>query len=418
MIALGLVTSIILARALGITEYGVYAYLMACVITLALPIQSGLPTLVVRDVARYRDAGEWSSVKGLLTWSIRTILIVSPLLIGVAAIWLMFSRSSFGGQYVGALAAAAILIPLGAILAVTGSFLMGLGRVVTGMMPDSVYRPALFLTFVVVMGTTDILPNNASVVIGLWLAATIIAIAIVTMNINRIAGATLRGATSKIDATRWRASLMPLTFLGASWVLMSQTDILILGVFYPIEEIGVYKVSVVGAMLTALGLQVLNTVSAPDYSVRFARGDKKGLASLAIRVARLATLFSAAAVLIYMFFGDAILEVVFGSEYAAAYSALVILSLGQLANCMSGSVGLILNCANLELIAARVVGAAMIFNLIFNLILIPPFGSDGAAIASGMSLALCNAVLWYLARSELGIDTSMFGIFHRSEGTA
>lgn len=92
-------------------------------------------------------------------------------------------------------------------------------------------------------------------------------------------------------------------------------------------------------------------------------------------------------------FGKPILATVFGPEYAAGALALAILCVGQLLNAGFGSVGNILNMTGHERDTVLGVAIGAISNVALNLLLIPPLGIDGAAIAIAMSLLIWNSWL-------------------------
>ena len=72
-----------------------------------------------------------------------------------------------------------------------------------------------------------------------------------------------------------------------------------------------------------------------------------------------------------------------------------------------GSVGLILNMAGLEHYTARGVAIAAFANLAFNVILIPYFGTVGAAIATSTSLVIWNIMLSWYVYKEIGIISTI-----------
>jgi len=74
---LTLTVSVLLARFLGPVEYGIYAFAFAAVTLLAIPVQMGLPLLVVRETAAGRAREDPGLVNGIWRWSARIVLIGS-----------------------------------------------------------------------------------------------------------------------------------------------------------------------------------------------------------------------------------------------------------------------------------------------------------------------------------------------------
>jgi len=79
-----------------------------------------------------------------------------------------------------------------------------------------------------------------------------------------------------------------------------------------------------------------------------------------------------------------------GQEFAIAKTTLLILLVGQVVNVMSGSVGFILQMTGKEKIYQNILLLALVCNIVLNILLIPKFGIEGAAIASTFSLLFWN----------------------------
>jgi len=196
---------------------------------------------------------------------------------------------------------------------------------------------------------------------------------------------------------------MPLTLLSGILLVNSQADIVLLGVLASPEDVGVYRVAAQAATLVIFGMHAVNLVLAPHLARACSAGDRAELQNLATWSARivLVTAVPIAAVLIAL--GGPVLSLVFGDAYMAGSGALVILCLGQLTNAAAGSVGLILNMTGFEQDTVRGVALAAVINVVLNVALIPPFGIEGAAVATAVSLVTWNVVLFWKVRGRVGI---------------
>ena len=58
--------AIVLARIMGVTDYGTYAVVIATVILLGLPAVMGVDRLLIRDIAVYAQQNAYGLVRGLL----------------------------------------------------------------------------------------------------------------------------------------------------------------------------------------------------------------------------------------------------------------------------------------------------------------------------------------------------------------
>jgi O-antigen/teichoic acid export membrane protein len=222
-----------------------------------------------------------------------------------------------------------------------------------------------------------------------------------------------KGIRARYHTRHWLGRLMPFTLLGGAGLLIMQADVLILGLFRPAEEVGIYRVAVQGAMLVTFGLQAVNAVTPPEFARSYRQGDRDRLQKLASSSALLALLFALPVGLIFIAAGGSILAWVFGSGFAAGHLPLAILTIGQMGNVAAGSVGYLLNMTGHENDTARVMVLACVLNVGLNLALIPPMGATGAAVATALSLAFWNVVLYRLARKRIAINPSAFN-FNRS----
>jgi len=64
--------------------------------------------------------------------------------------------------------------------------------------------------------------------------------------------------------------------------------------------------------------------------------------------------------------------------------------------------------------AMIVIGASALLNIILNAILIPIMGLPGAALATGVSIALWNVVLVVRVNKHLTINSTVFKCVNRS----
>ncbi|MEA5469637.1 oligosaccharide flippase family protein, partial [Spirulina sp. 06S082] len=61
---------VFLARWMGRTEYGIYEYVIAWSLLLAIPASLGLPRTVMRSISEYRIKQEWGLARGIIRGSL------------------------------------------------------------------------------------------------------------------------------------------------------------------------------------------------------------------------------------------------------------------------------------------------------------------------------------------------------------
>lgn len=402
---------IILARVLGPTEFGVYAYVLALISLLAVPMQSGLPTLVIRETARAQQRGDWGGLFGLWRWSL-FIVVGLALLVGLAVIVcaLLFSHR-IAEPRIAVFLWGLALLPLMALNSLHGAALTGLRKVVQGQLPETLLRPGILLGILLggVVWSPAFQPNALEVMVLAVLAGGLsLIIAAYMVHIKR--PGELASVYPSYRHRAWFSAMWPLALIDGLQVINSHIDILMLGLLATVGEVGVYRVVVQGAGLVVFALQIVNMTIAPQVARLHAAGETERLQQMVTRSARLTLLGALPVVLVLVVFGRSTLDLVFGLEYAAGYAALAILAIGQLINAAMGSVGLLLNMTGHERETARGVAIAVALNAPLNLALIPWLGMDGAALATAISLLVWNLLLWRAVRRHLGLNSTAFSL--------
>ena len=93
--------------------------------------------------------------------------------------------------------------------------------------------------------------------------------------------------------------------------------------------------------------------------------------------------------------------------YLPAYLPLVILSFGQLINIGAGSVGNVLNMTGYQNDTVKGQVIAAIPSLVLNILLVPKYGLNGAAVATAGSFLIWNMVLLYFVKKRTKLKTSV-----------
>ncbi|MEX0732970.1 MAG: flippase [Aquisalimonadaceae bacterium] len=408
--ALSLILAIVLARVLGPEGYGIYAFAFSVVSLLSIPMQVGLPTLLVREVARYQLYEQWSLLRGLLKYAnIVSILLAAIIVpVSVAVIWFVFRNPEDNAPrqlltFYWALA----LAPLIALGGLRGAALRGLRKVVQGQLPDMLLRPGLLLVLTLVVAlSADLTPERT---MALHALAAALAFAAGAHLLNRHLPSSVRQCSPSYERLAWLRSVIPLSLLAGMQAINGQIDIVMLGIMTTTkEEVGVYRVVVQGATLVTFGLAAANMVVAPHFARLYRAGDRENLQALVTTSSRWILALALPVGLTLIFFGQFLLMILFGREYLSGYLALSILCTGQLANAACGSVGYLLAMTGYEndALMGRVI--AISINVALNVALIPLFGIYGAATATAISLIILNVYMCFCVNSRMGIHCGAF----------
>lgn len=403
--ALSLLGAIVLARSLGAEGYGYYAFALAAVGFIAIPAQLGLPQLVLREVAASHARSEWALLEGLRRRALQ-----------IAAASTIFGAVLGGGgllllaDHIAALdpltfAIALLLLPMQIGLALTGSILCGLRRVVQGTWPRNALQPALFVLLAFLMAKS--LTSDLAVTLNVM--ATAVGLAVTMWMLARYWPREASEATPDYRTRDWMRSMWPFTLLAGISLFNQKTSIMMLGVLASAEDVGVYNVASQGAMLVSFPLVACNAVLAPNVARLYAQGDHQKLQRLITTSTLVISLAAAVAALVLLVAGRWLLAALFGEAFADAYPALSILAIGQLLNACAGSVVLFLSMTGHEKDTLKGMSVAALLNLILNALLIPSWDFVGAAVATAVSLVTWNILLGVLLYRRLGLIAGPFG---------
>lgn len=405
---LGLAQAVLLARLLGPSGYGIFAYTFALVSMLAMAAKFGLPNLLVRETARGEASDDWSAVHGIWRWSVMAACAISAILAAVAVVCLWVWSDKFTALQTATFLWGLALVPALALSNMVGAALRGLRYVVQGQLPEFVIRPIFFITVIItaLFFSAQLTASQAMMLrsvaawgalgVGIWLLLR-----------QKSARAATR-TRPRYENSAWLVSTLPLAFTMGMQVINQQAGILILGLFTPSDTIGIYRVATQGSILVAFGLQAVNMVLAPQFARLYRQGQLRQLQRLVTTGSRAVLLLALPVAVAFIGFGEPILYLVFGSAYVTASAPLAILSAGQLIGAVIGSVAFLLNMTGNEKDTARGAAAAAASNIVLNLIFIPALGMAGAALATVCSLILWKIVLARFVFRRIGIKTLAF----------
>jgi len=404
----GLATGIILARLLGTGGYGTYAYALALINLITIPTVMGLPQLVVRHTAECHARKDYSRMRGLLTRANQLILGLSVFMASVAVVVTTAIADRTGEPGLQTFWIALILLPLLGLTNLRMATLRGLRHVVMGTMPEMLIRPLVFI--LILLTAHFILPHHLSPqsAMAFQVLATSIAFMAGIFFLMHLMPRQLKNAVPVYETRSWLKSALPFMFIGTMQLINNRTDIIMLGMFRSIEEVGIYQAVVQGAGLVIFFLGAINTVMAPTISNLYYQQDIKRLQQVVTMATRTIMAGTLPIILTLVFAGNWLLAALFGTEFGSGTNALRILCLGQLVNAGTGVVALLLSMTGHEREVAKAVFIAAGINIFLNLALIPQFGMEGAATATAISLSLSNLLLAWWVYKKIGILSIAF----------
>lgn len=406
--AIGFATGILLARALGPSDYGTYSFVMAMVGFLTIPSELGIPGLAVREIAVANARKDWGMMRGFIVRAHQGIAGLSVILVALAALALVAFGDRIEPVRRQCMWLALALVPLISLGALRGAMLRGLRKVLLGQLPEQVIRPAVLLLAVILILVLARDRMSPQAMMLAQIAATAVAFAWGLAVFVRHRPPDIASAPPTYRTSAWIRSTIPFGLSAALLLLNGRTDILALGLFHPDAEVGVYRVAVQMVLPVLFAQQAVNAIQAPHIAHLFAAGDMKRLQAMVTQSSRAVLAVAASAAFVIVVFGEPLIRLLFGSEYEAAYQPLLILAIGQTINSATGSVASLLNMTGHERDTTRIILVAAILNVTLNVLLTPTMGMTGAATATATTLVVWNVLMWFAVRRRIGIYASPF----------
>ncbi len=401
-------TSVLLARIMGVTDFGIYSFVVATVTLLAVPAILGLDRLMIRDFGVFSTQRSYGLARGLLRRAEQMSFLAAVFIALAGAVVAWVAQDGVVSPGIVTLWIGLAALPFLAVARVVQGALIGLHHVVLGQFPELFFRP---LVFVVTCFAAFILFRSLDAPFAAALYGTSLGAAcLVTFALLRSkAPPKVRRAEPEYRTRSWVEAALSLALLSAASTLNSQIGVVLLGALSGSDPAGLYAVAQRGALMIAFPLAAVNMALAPAAAGLWAAGDLPPLRRLVTISSRGLLIFSLPIAVILVVFGRQLLSTLFGSEFSAADTSLSILTVGQLANAVGGSAGTLLIMAGHERKATICTGLGAAANILLGLVLIPLFGTAGAAVAAATSLALSNGLLAIVAWKALGIDSTALG---------
>jgi O-antigen/teichoic acid export membrane protein len=203
---------------------------------------------------------------------------------------------------------------------------------------------------------------------------------------------------------------LPMLMAAAMMFFITQTGVLMLGMFRTEAEVGYYSIAGKLANLASFVIRAVDTMAAPKYSELFHKNKMDELFHLAKKSTKLIFFTTTPILLCFIIFGKPILNIVFGPKFVVAYPALVVLVIGTFVNSISGTCGTFLNMTGKQIAFRNIVMIVAIFNILLNLWFIPLFGINGAAVSAMASLWIWNLSILVYMKLKFGKTTGYFPI--------
>jgi len=389
ILTIGLASVVITTRYLGATGYGKVALAFAFTQMLGILADVGLLTVVVREISR-----DPASTDRLVGNALVLRLVLSLALLALAA--LASLTLSWDTQVRVAVLIAGVPFVLGLVNSALVAVLQARLRMDRAAVADVIGRAASFAALgLVVTLDAGFYAVVATAAVGA-LATLLVTWAIV-----------FREARPRPRADRevWRRLLVLALPVGAALAvseLYFRLDTLLVSVFRPYDEVGLYALSY--RMVELIGiLPAIVMTSVFPLLARYLQESRELAARTVDAAGDLFVAIGAPIAAGGLVVAPELVRLIGGDEFAGSAGPLRILLFAVVLAFVSGLFGHALIAGGRQGSALRLGITALVFNLVLNLSLVPPFGIEAAAaVALASELLLVGGGL-VLVRRDLGL---------------
>jgi len=328
------IKSIVIARGLGVEFYGIYALIVAFVITVQDFFNLNIGNAFIKFGAEFKAEERKDKVVALMKACVYATMVTASLSVILIAFLINFSYDSFVDQ-----PGLEWYILLYAVADVA-TFFDPMGRSILRLyykfkMNSIVQTATAIIEFTLVTAAIFLWPTNLEA----FFTAVIIAKLINTVINNGIGVWELREEifpfiNSKVSLIRDRFKEIGGYVIGNSLskslrTLMNQGDVLILGALMGPSNVAFYAVAKRMANMIGVISDPFTMSAFPQFSVLLAEKKSKEIKMMLIKITKAATLPAIVFVIASLIFSELVIELAFGKDYLPAANPFKILIIGS-----------------------------------------------------------------------------------------
>jgi O-antigen/teichoic acid export membrane protein len=398
---LGFVGRIIIVRYITQSEYGIFSLALVLTSIFVTISTLGLQQGSTRYIAYFRGKKEEGKVRGVISSSIKIALIASIIfsLILFLSSDVISTNILHSSELSIPLKIFSVAIPFTVLMGIFASLFRGFDKVEPNVYFQNILRSVIYLSF---LAGAILLGLSFIGVLYAYLASIAITCIAFAMYVIKKLPLSTFSVKKRDDADTAINPIgkellffsIPLLVSNILTTFMHQLDTLMLGYFKTSDIVGLYNGALpLASTILPLPLYAVGFIYTPIVSKLYSQKAFEEMKQIYTVLTK--WIFSATLplFLILFLFPEIVLNFLFGSDYVQAGVALQLLSLGFIIHAFLGSNGstlLVMGKTRFIMTASLV---CVTLNLILNLMLIPPFGIVGAAIATASSLGLSNILL-------------------------
>ncbi|HKV58818.1 MAG TPA: oligosaccharide flippase family protein [Ktedonobacteraceae bacterium] len=387
-------SNLMIQRGFGAGAYGLYSLCMSLVTLASSIFTLGLDNAMIRYISIYRSKKQSRSLIGLTIFCTGLVGVTGIL----GALLLMFLAPFIAAvkhdhHLVKLLEVMAPLVPLTCMQVVWFAGLQGFKAFKWRVIAQRLL-PALVM--ILLVGAVLLFHHSSNPYNGIFdvALATIVStgsgVLLSLYYLFRQVSRTADRGRERYELREWLVFSTPNFLSSIVDTVLVSTDTLFLA-FFAISniQIGYYTAAIKISAFISLPLVSLNAMFTPIIAELHAKEETQKLTSMFKLVTKWTITLSLPIFGVATLFSVSLLGIS-GGNFASAWPLLIALSVGNLFNAGTGSVGYMLLMTGHQKLSFLNSLVAVIFNVVFNIILTPRYGAMGTAISTGLAYTIVN----------------------------
>lgn len=391
----GLLLTIVVARVVPQATAGVYFSVTALFVVLAMVGRLGSGTGLVYFTSRMRSLRTYADIRVYTRIATRPAIAVSvavAVALLVSAPWvarlIAAGHAALATSYIRQVA---VFLPFAILADLFHAVTRGYGTMRPTTLIDKIGRPLVQITLVAAAGVL-----GGELLAGGWAAPYLPAALLSVWWLARLRrrdaqpDAALSRPVGELRREYWSYAL-PRAFAGIAQVGLQRLDIILVAAIRGPVDAAVYAAATRFLVVGQLANQAISMAVQPRIAGLLALDDRRRTNEVYRTSTAWLVLMAWPMYLLVAVFSPQLL-LLFGHGYAAGRTVMLVLAASMLLATACGMVDVMLTMAGRTRWSLANVGTALVVNVGLNLLLIPHFGINGAAVAWAVAILVTNVV--------------------------
>ena len=387
--------NIILVRILGVDNSGTFFYFQSLLMSLVVVTTIGLQTPIVRCVAQ-NMTGNRKGI-GILRGAFFSAIIMGPI-VSIVLIFLQNMMQVFPFSN-GILYTFIITLIFYSMSVILFSYSQGKGYYIVSVLFQSLFSNVIVLIAVVTLRL------NIDRVIEIYCFSMLLSVVTQLIVINHHDPNFLEKFIKDSYDYKYLISIsIPCFILVSIERMVPLINHTILGNQLGTDAIAEFSVLIKIVGVVAILISAINVVIARNIAIAYKNNELEKIQEITSKCLKVFILVSVIFVSIVIIFGEYVLAV-FDGSFVGLKTALIICSVGQVINILTGSVSQLLLMTGNEIQMRNSVLVGFLLFLLCLMIFLNEFSVVKASVCFLVYMSSSNLYAWYMVRKKIGINT-------------